>query len=250
MTKFKNIKEEISIFHIKEDTFIKVLIYDETTNAVNVDIYYKVNNKYKSITQTELPKEIVTHIATKPSEKISEDELKEFKAFLDKTKITETNTKIENVQTIFGKSLYTNYMITKNKDQDYYILQNAIINEFGMLISTTPIISSIIPYIFADIINMWNKFKKQIFLIDKNIFVQMCELNGKNLGIIYQFEEDENTQEASITVIGIFGIEKNQNGEYIIQTTPEQLNHIKNLQKILDEQTNIFVKKLSLQRKS
>ena len=141
-------------------------------------------------------------------------------------------------------------MITKNKDQDYYILQNAIINEFGMLISTTPIISSIIPYIFADIINMWNKFKKQIFLIDKNIFVQMCELNGKNLGIIYQFEEDENTQEASITVIGIFGIEKNQNGEYIIQTTPEQLNHIKNLQKILDEQTNIFVKKLSLQRKS
>ena len=94
MTKFKNIKEEISIFHIKEDTFIKVLIYDETTNAVNVDIYYKVNNKYKSITQTELPKEIVTHIATKPSEKISEDELKEFKAFLDKTKITEANTKI------------------------------------------------------------------------------------------------------------------------------------------------------------
>ena len=174
MTKFKNIKEEISIFHIKEDTFIKVLIYDETTNAVNVDIYYKVNNKYKSITQTELPKEIVTQIATKPSEKISEDELKEFKAFLDKTKITEANTKIENVQTIFGKSLYTNYMITKNKDQDYYILQNAIINEFGMLISTTPIISSIIPYIFADIINMGNKFKKQIFLIDKNIFVQMC----------------------------------------------------------------------------
>ena len=72
----------------------------------------------------------------------------------------------------------------------------------------------------------------------------------RQLGIIYQFEEDENTQEASITVIGIFGIEKNQNREYIIQTTPEQLNHIKNLQKILDEQTNIFVKKLSLQRKS
>lgn len=246
--KFKNMKEEITKYQIKEDTFIKVLSFDEVTSAVNVNIFYKVNNRYKSISQTELPRDIVNYIASKKSEKMLDNELQNFEEYFNKITLNDNNTKIENVQTIFGKCLHTNYILTKNKDQEYYVLQQAIVNEFGVLVSTTPIISSIIPYIFADIINLGNKFKKQIFLIDENIFVQICEVNGINLGIIYQFKEEESNGKASITVIGLFGIEKNFKDEIDILTTAEDLNKIKNIKHILDEQTDVFVKKLSLQK--
>lgn len=246
--KFKNMKEEITKYQIKEDIFIKVISFDEITNAVNVNIFYKINNRYKSVSQAELPKEIVNYIASKKSEKMSKEELQHFEEYFNKINLNNNNTKIENVQTIFGKCLHTNYILTKNKDQDYYILQQAIINEFGILVATTPIISSIIPYIFANIINIGNKFNKQIFLIDKNIFVQMCKVDNKDLGIIYEFKEDENSEKASITIIGLFGIEKDFKEEINILTTSEDLNKIKNIQKILDEQTDIFVKKLSLKK--
>ena len=246
--KFLNVKEEITKYKIGNDTFLKVLSYDEKTSAVNVNIFYKSNDKYRSISQHELPKEIVNFIAQKKSEQISIEELNDFETFFNNIKLNEFNTKIENTQTIFGKCLHTDYILSKNKDQDYYCLQQAIINEFGVLVSTTPIISAIVPYIFADIIHLGNKFKKQLFLIDKNIFVQMCEVENINLGIIYQFEEKENEEKASITIIGIFGIEKDFKGDIDILVTQEDLNKIKNIKKILDEQTNLFIKKLSLHK--
>ena len=246
--KFLNVKEEITKYKIGNDTFLKVLSYDEKTSAVNVNIFYKSNDKYSSISQNELPKEVVNFIAQKKSEQISIEELNDFETFFNNIKLNEFNTKIENTQTIFGKCLHTDYILSKNKDQDYYCLQQAITNEFGVLVSTTPIISAIVPYIFADIINLGNKFKKQLFLIDKNIFVQMCEVENMNLGIIYQFEEKENEEKASITIIGIFGIEKDFKGDVDILVTQEDLNKIKNIQKTLNEQTNLFIKKLSLQK--
>lgn len=246
--KFLNVNEEITKYQIGNDTFFKVLSYDKTTSAVNVNIFYKSNNRYRSISQSELPKDIVNFIASKKSEPISKEELNDFENFFNNIKLNEFNTNIENVQTIFGKCLHTDYILTKDKTQDYYCVQQAITNEFGVLVSTTPIISSIVPYIFADIINIGNTFKKQLFLIDKNIFVQMCQVENTNLGIIYQFEEKENEEKASITIIGIFGIEKDFKGFSKILVTQEDLNKIKNIQDILDEQTNLFIKKLSLQK--
>lgn len=246
--KFTTMKEEITKYVIKDDIFVKVLSFDERTSAVNVNIFYKVNNKYRNISQAELPKSIVNIIASKKSEPMTQEEIIEFEQYLDKTILDENNVEIKNVQTIFGKCLHTNYILTKNQDQAYYILQQAITNEFGIMVSTTPIISSIIPYIFADVINKGNKFKKQVFLIDENIFVQMCEVNNKNIGIIYQFEENEETRKASITIIGIFGIEKNTKGEINILVTQEDLNAIKHIDKLIEEQTNLFINKLSLQK--
>lgn len=246
---FENVKEEISIYKIKEDTFIKVLSFDETTSAANVEIFYKSNNKYRSITQNELPKEIVTHIATKKSEKISEEELKQFESFLEKNAIQISNLPIQVDKIIPRKILHTDYILTKEKDVDYYMVQRVITNEFGMMMTTTPIISSLIPYVFADIISIGNKFKNNLYLIEQNIFVQMCELRNETLGIIYQFEEsDEKNDKASITIIGLFLIEKNSKGKYIIKTNQENINKSKVTSKI-DEQTEIFMKKLGLIKK-
>ena len=152
--KFSTMKEEITKYQIKEDIFIKVLSFDEKTNAVNVNIFYKVNNKYRNISQAELPKDIVNIIASKKSEPMTMDEINDFEKYLDKVTLDENNIKISNLQTIFGKCLHTNYILTKDKNQDYYILQQAITNEFGIMVATTPIISAIIPYVFADVINV------------------------------------------------------------------------------------------------
>lgn len=105
--KFLNVKEEITKYKIGNDTFLKVLSYDEKTSAVNVNIFYKSNDKYRSISQNELPKEVVNFIAQKKSEQISIEELNDFETFFNNIKLNEFNTKIENTQTIFGKCLHT-----------------------------------------------------------------------------------------------------------------------------------------------
>lgn len=246
MIHFETMKEEYSVYHIKNDTFIKALSFDKETNAVNVDIFYKVNNRYKPITQYELPNDIVNIIATKPSQEMSEDEINEFKFFIEKQTIINKNSKIENEKVIFGKILHNHYILSKAPFQDFYRVSMVIPNEFNVMTNTTPVISSLVPYIFADIINIGNKFKNNLFLIDNNLFLQTFEFNDKNMGIIFQFEE-KNEQQAEITTIGIFGIDKNFKGEIKVLTNPKDLNFIKDMKKVSDEQTKMFLKRLSIE---
>lgn len=247
MTNFLTMKEEYSAYHIKEDTFIKVLSYDKETGATNVDIFYKVNNKYRSISQAELPKDIINVIATKPSEKLTKEEIEHFKKYIEKLSLSETIQEINKDKVIFGKILHNNYILSKSPIQDYYRVSMAIPNEFGIMVHTTPVISSLVPYVFADIFNIGNKFKHNIFLIDNNLFVQTFELKNRNMGIIFQF--DANTDiKASITVVGIFGIEKDFTGKVKVLVTPEDLNFIKDMKTIVDEQMNFFIEKLELNK--
>lgn len=249
MVKFLTMKEEYSIYHIKNDVFIKVLSFDNETNAVNVDIFYKVNNKYRPVSQYELPNDIINIIATKPSEKISEEELNHFKNFIENQKIINKIDSIKNKdledKVFFGKLLHNHYIISKSPIQDFYRVSMVIPNEFGVMMNTTPVISSLVPYVFADIFQIGNKFKNNVFLIDNNLFVKTFELENRNLGIIFQFENQDDLQ-AQITIIGIFGIEKDFKSNIKILTNQKDLKFIKDMKQIADEQTKLFIEKLKL----
>ncbi len=246
MIKFETMKEEYSVYHIKGDTFVKVLSYDKDTGATNVDIFYKVNDKFKPVTQYELPNNIVNIIATKQSEEMSEYELNEFKKFIEKQNIINKNEQIENEKIIFGKILHNHYILSKSPIQDFYRVSMVIPNEFSIMTNTAPIISSLVPYIFADIVNIGNKFKNNLFLIDNNLFVQTFELNNRNMGIIFQFEQKDDKQ-AQITTIGIFGIAKNFKGEVKVLANQKDLQFINDMKKISDEQTKLFLQRLNIQ---
>lgn len=246
MVKFETMKEEYSIYHIKNDTFIKVLSFDKETGAVNVDIFYKINDKYKPITQYELPNDIINVIATKKSEEISEQELNEFKTFIEKQSIINKNEQLENEKIIFGKVLHNHYILSKSPIQNFYRISMVIPNEFGVMTNTIPIISSLVPYIFADIINLGSKFKDNLFLIDNNLFVQTFEFKNRNMGIIFQFEQKDEKQ-AQITTVGIFGLEKNVKGEFKILSNQNDLTFIKNMKTIADEQTKLFLRRLDIE---
>lgn len=249
MVKFLTMKEEYSIYHIKNDTFIKALSFDKETNAVNVDIFYKVNDKYRPISQYELPNDIVNIIATKKSESISEEELNQFKNFIEKLNIVSKTESIsyadKEEKIIFGKLLHNHYILSKSPIQDFYRVSMVIPNEFGIMINTTPVISSIVPYIFADIFHIGNKFKENVFLIDNNLFVKTFEYKNRNLGIIYQFE-DKDGEKAEITTVGIFGVEEDSGGNAKVLVTQQDLRFITDMKKISDEQTKLFLKRLSL----
>jgi hypothetical protein len=245
MAKFLSVLEEITKHQKDNDVFIKVLTFDQSNGATNADVFYKVNERYRKVSTSELPENLVSFIAAGKGVALEGSELKAFEEYTSRTNLL-SNTKIDCVQTIFGQCLHTDYMITKDKDADYYVLQQAIPNEFGKLVTTTPIISSLIPYIFADVVDKGNKFKDQVFLIDKNLFTKTCEIKNRTLGIIYQFD-DENGENGKFTVIGLFGIEKDFSGKYKVLTTEKDLKVFKDIDKVLDEQTSIFVKKLSLQ---
>lgn len=245
MIKFETMKEEYSVYRIKNDTFIKVLSFDKETGATNVDIFYKVNNKYKSITQYELPNDIVNVIATKKSEEISDEELQNFKTFIEKQNIINKNEELQDEKIIFGKILHNNYILSKNPIQDFYRVSMVIPNEFGIMTNTIPVISSLVPYVFADIINLGNKFKDNLFLIDNNLFVQTFEIENKNMGIIFQFEQKDDKQ-AQITTVGIFGLVKNFKGEIKVLANQKELSFIKDMKKIADKQTSIFLQRLDL----
>ena len=118
-------------------------------------------------------------------------------------------------------------------------------NEFGVMMNTTPVISSLVPYVFADIFQIGNKFKNNVFLIDNNLFVKTFELENRNLGIIFQFENQDDLQ-AQITIIGIFGIEKDFKSNIKILTNQKDLKFIKDMKQIADEQTKLFIEKLKL----
>lgn len=249
MVKFLTMKEEYSIYHIKNDVFIKVLSFDNETNAVNVDIFYKVNNKYRPVSQYELPNDIINMIATKPSEEISEEELNHFKNFIKNQTIINKINSIKNKdledKVIFGKLLHNHYILSKSPVQDFYRVSMVIPNEFNVMINTTPVISSLVPYVFADIFEIGNKFKNNVFLIDNNLFVKTFELQNRNLGIIFQFENQDDLQ-AQIITVGIFGIEKDSKSNIKILTNQKDLNFIKDMKQIADEQTKLFIEQLKL----
>ena len=242
-----NVTETITKLEIKGDTFYKVLMEDKTTSAINPHIFYKVNNSYRLVTQAELPKEYVNLIATMKFKPTSEEERQDLTKFLNR-KVEQVNVdKLFDEKIIFGNVLHTPYLLQKEATKNYYVLNTMILNEFGMLTATCPIFSTLLPYVMADITTKGNKFKKELFLLDTDLFTLLQPVGDDVIGLIYQAEELEDQNLAQFTLVGIYLIRKESNGSLTVVTSQEGLSKVKNIESIIDSATNELCKRLQME---
>ena len=110
----------------------------------------------------------------------------------------------------------------------------------------SPIMTPLVTEIFKDIIIKNKQLKKELFLISEDTFVQLKEVQGNILGVIHQIQLKNPTQ-ANVQIIGISLIEKSSNG-YVISTNEVKIKSLKNLDKILEQETLNLIKKLDLKQ--
>lgn len=230
MSKFKGLKKNIVKSTIDNMEFVRVTNLNEQNELINVNIYTKINDKYKSVLPNQLPYQLVNKLHLENTyTKMTQEEIISFLNKLDNVK---EEIKAQNQFNSFeyleiDTAVDVNYIVTKTEGVNFYNLGAFKVNEFGIIEQETFVQPLELPYVMVNIIDSNKDFEHKTFLICTNHFAHVYRLGNKYLTLIFEFKPSVNKEEdkSSVQLRGMFTI-VNMDDSY----------HV-----VMDEQNKLFV---------
>lgn len=251
MSKIQGLKKNVVKATIEGMDFVRVTNLNPNSELINVVMYLKVNGKYRVVLPNELPHQIVNKLSIDSTySKMDETEILEFLNSLKdiKEEIEKQNEFAHLEYLSIDNAIDINYIVTKEKNNNYFALFSLIVNEFGVIKANVPVTPVELPYVIMNIIDENAEFKSKTFLVHENFFAHVYKEGDKFLTSIFEFKPATKEEENPLVQVRGFFTIVEMDSKYTVVFDTENSLFADITEKSFETVLNDFLEVLDLQK--